>query len=130
MNDFFIGATTTIIIILLLEIFHRIDRKFIAALILSGIPFIYIGFTWGEPLSITSAIIAGILFIAMAYVGYKKNYVWLLAGLFLHGAWDLVFPHYGTGAPHGYDIFCLTIDWLLIPYFYIRLKKTETICTP
>jgi len=119
-----IGLCTTLAIIAFAEIFSKIDLKFFASLSLAVIPFIYIGFSI-DPHVLILTVPAASLFLLFAYWGYKRNYILTVAGLVLHGLWDVVFPHVSTVAPHGYDVFCITIDILLALYFYFKLKPVK-----
>lgn len=121
MTGFIIGLITTTAIIAFAEIFSKIDLKFYASLNLAAIPFIYIGFSI-DPQSLILTVPGAVFFLTFAYWGYKKNYILIVAGLALHGLWDVFFPHVSSVAPHGYDLFCITIDMLLALYFYIKLK--------
>jgi hypothetical protein len=121
LTSFIIGLSTTIAIVAFVEIFRKIDVKSFASLSLAVIPFIYIGFSI-HPNALVLTIPAAALFLLFAYWGYKKNYLLIVAGLALHGLWDVVFPYISTVAPHGYDVFCITIDVLLALYFYLKLK--------
>jgi hypothetical protein len=125
MTGFIIGFCTTMAIIAFAEIFRKIDLKFFASLNLAVIPFIYIGFSI-DPRVLMLTIPAALLFLMFAYWGYKKNYILTVIGLALHGLWDVVFPHVSTVAPHGYDVFCITIDVLLALYFYLKLKPIKS----
>lgn len=125
MTGFIIGLITSAAIIAFAEIFRKIDLKFFASLNLAVIPFIYIGFSI-EPHSLMLTIPGASFFLFFAYFGYKKNYMFTVTGLALHGLWDVLFPHVSTVAPHGYDIFCITIDVLLALYFYFKLKPIKT----
>ena len=125
MTGFYIGLSTTLAIIAFTEIFRKIDLKFFASLSLAVIPFIYIGFSI-DPHSLMLTIPGAIFFLFFAYWGYKKFYMFIVAGLALHGLWDVLFPYVSTIAPHGYDIFCVTIDILLAFYFYLKLKPMKT----
>lgn len=125
MTSFIIGLSATVAVIAFVEIFRKIDLKFFAALTLAVIPFIYIGFSI-HPHALALTIPAASFFLMFAYWGYKRNYILIVAGLVLHGLWDVAFPHVSTVAPHGYDIFCITIDVLLAIYFYWKLKPTST----
>ena len=124
MTGFIIGFGTSVAIIVFVEIFRKIDLKFFASLNLAVIPFIYIGFSI-DPYALMLTIPGASLFLMFAYWGYKKNYMLTVIGLALHGLWDVLFPHVSTVAPHGYDVFCLTIDVLLALYFYMKLKPIE-----
>ena len=124
MTGFIMGFSVTAAIIAFAEIFKKIDLKFFASLNLAVIPFIYIGFSI-DPYALMLTIPGASFFLMFAYWGYKKNGMLTVIGLALHGLWDVVFPHVSTVAPHGYDIFCLTIDVLLALYFYLRLKPIK-----
>jgi hypothetical protein len=124
MTAFIIGLGITAAIIAFAEIFRKIDLKLFAALTLAVIPFIYIGFSI-ELHELVLTIRAASVFLMLAYWGYKRNYTLIVAGLALHGLWDVFFPHVSEVAPHGYDVFCLTIDFLLALYFYFKLKPKK-----
>ena len=124
MTGFIIGFSVTAAIIAFTEIFRKIDLKFFASLNLAVIPFIYIGFSI-DPYVLILTVPAASLFLLFAYWGYKRNYMLTVIGLALHGLWDVFFPHVSTVAPHGYDVFCITIDVLLAVYFYLKLKPTK-----
>ena len=127
MNDFYIGLITTAAVIAIVEVFRFLEKKLIAALTLTGIAFIYVGFSWAHTPSLVYSIAAGVVFVALSYFGYKNNFILIIIGLILHGIWDLVFPKFSSVAPEGYDIFCLTIDFLLALYFYFRIKGVKTL---
>lgn len=121
MTGFIIGFITTAAIIAFAEIFRKIDLKFFASLNLAVIPFIYIGFSI-HPQALMLTVPGAAFFLLFAYWGYQKNYLLTVAGLTLHGLWDVLFPYVSSVAPHGYDLFCITIDLLLAGYFWIKLK--------
>ena len=126
MTGFIIGFSTAAAIIAFAEIFRKIDLKFFASLNLAVIPFIYIGFSI-DPHSLMLTIPGASFFLFFAYWGYKKNYMLTVTGLALHGLWDVLFPFVSTVAPHGYDVFCITIDVLLAIYFYLKLRPIKTV---
>lgn len=121
MTAFIIGLGTTAALIAFAELFRKIDLKFFASLSLTAIPFIYIGFSI-HPQSLGLTVPAALFFVLLAYWGYKRNYLFTVSGLALHGLWDVLFPHISTVAPHGYDVFCITIDLILALYFYFKLR--------
>jgi hypothetical protein len=127
MKDLFIGLTTTAAIIILVEVFRFLEKRLIAALTLVGIPFIYIGFAWSDTTTLFYSILSTAFFVALAYLGYKKNFIYIVIGLVLHGVWDVLFPLISELAPDGYDIFCITIDVLLAVYFYFRVRPLEKV---
>ena len=122
MTSFIIGLSISAAIIALAEVYRKIDLKFYASLNLAVIPFIYIGFSI-HPHSLMLTVPAALFFLLLAYLGYKKNHLYTVAGLGLHGLWDVFFPHVSSVAPHGYDVFCITIDVLLALYFYFKFKS-------
>ena len=124
MTGFIIGLITTAAIIAFAEIFRKIDLKRIASLNLAVIPFIYVGFSI-DPHSLFLTVPGAAFFLMFAYWGYKRHYMLIVAGLVLHGLWDILFPHVSSVAPHGYDIFCITIDVILAVYFYFKLKPNK-----
>ena len=126
MTALILGLIATFAVIIFAEIFRKkIDLGFYASLNLAVIPFIYIGFSIDpHPLALT--IPGALFFVFFAYLGYKKHFMFTVIGLALHGLWDVLFPHASTVAPHGYDIFCITIDILLALYFYVKLKPVKT----
>lgn len=125
MTSFLFGLIVTTAIIGFAELFRKIDINFFASLNLAVIPFIYIGFSI-HPESLLLTIPGAILFAILAYLGYKRHYLFTVVGLVLHGLWDILFPHVSSIAPHGYDIFCITIDILLALYFYFKISKQKS----
>ena len=125
MNDLYIGLITTVVVIGIAEFLPFLEKRLIGALTLVGIPFIYIGFAWQDIPSLLICILAVAVFVALAYFGYKNNFILIPIGLVLHGCWDVAFPMFSSAAPEGYDIFCLTIDVLLAVYFYLRVKPLK-----
>lgn len=122
MTSFLIGISVSAAVIAVVEIFRKIDLKFYASLNLAVIPFIYIGFSI-HPMSLMHTVPAALFFLLLAYLGYKKNYLFTVIGLVFHGIWDIFFPYVSTVAPDGYDVFCITIDLLLALYFYLKLRR-------
>jgi hypothetical protein len=125
MTGFIIGLITTAAVIAFAELFRKIDLQLFASLSLAVIPFIYIGFSV-DPHSLIITIPGASFFLLFAYWGYKKHYIFTIAGLALHGIWDVLFPHVRSVAPPGYDVFCITIDMLLALYFFQKLKPFKT----
>jgi hypothetical protein len=121
MTGFITGLSITVLVIAFAELCRKIDLALFASLNLAVIPFIYIGFSI-DPHILMITIPGAVFFLFFAYWGYKANYLFTISGLALHGIWDLLFPHISSAAPHGYDVFCITIDLLLAGYFYQKLK--------
>ena len=126
MNNFYIGLITTVAIIGLIEILRSLEKRLIGALTLVGIAFIYIGFSWNDITSLIFSIFGVAVFFTLSYFGYKNNFILIIIGLVLHGIWDLIFPFFSSTAPEGYDVFCLTVDFCLALYFFLRVKPAKT----
>jgi hypothetical protein len=128
MTGFIIGLSTTAAIIAFAEIFRKIDLKFFASLNLAVIPFIYIGFSI-DLHALMLTVPGAAFFLMFAYWGYKKHYMLTVVGLALHGLWDVLFPYISPVAPHGYDLFCITVDEFLAVYFFVKLKPISASAT-
>ena len=116
-----IGISSGILIILLFRIIQGFDRKLIYGLILSGIGFLYVGFTWTDISSLIVTTLQAIFFLLFAYYGIKKNLYILAAGYFLHGLWDLAYDLFRLPnlIPPHYDQFCLAIDFTIGIYLVV-----------
>lgn len=124
-----IGIGSGIVLIILFQLLRWFDKRLVYGLILTGIGFIYVGFTWSDLRAIIISSVQAVLFLTLAYFGIRRSIYLLAAGYFLHGTWDLVYvpfapPHL---IPPGYDLFCLSIDFTiglyLLHYAYQNAKK-------
>ncbi len=120
-----IGSGLLVIGFLLLQ--KKLDKRAIYGLILVGIGFLYVGFTWSDLSSLIICSIQALLFLFLAYWGMKKGLLILAVGYFLHGTWDLVYGFVDNTSliPPGYDLFCLSIDFILGIYLVIFSKQIE-----
>jgi hypothetical protein len=119
-----IGISLGLLIIFLFEIFKRFDKKLIYGMILTGIGFLYVGFVWTDLQDLVINSIQAIVFVFIAYYGVQKHLYILAAGFFLHGSWDITYVFWrdpGLIPPH-YDLFCLTIDFVMGIYI-LAFKK-------
>jgi hypothetical protein len=125
MNGVFIGSVSGLITILIVVLFKRINRNIFYGLILSGIGFLYVGFTWTHFTLFTISILQALFFLLVAYIGSKGNLYFLAAGFLLHGIWDLIYPLFGNAGllPPHYDLFCLTYDFILGFYLIIVIYR-------
>ena len=120
-----IGIALGLLIVLMMLFLKVPDRRIIYGLILTGIAFLYVGFTWSDT---TALIINGaqaLFFVFLALYGIKKSVNILAAGYFLHGIWDLVYdflPGSSLIPPH-YDLFCLSVDFTIGIYLLIAMRK-------
>lgn len=123
-----IGISLGFVVIFLFEILKQFDKRIIYGLILTGIGFLYVGFVWTNRQDLIINIMQAVLFLFIAYYGTQKNIYLLAAGFFLHGCWDIMYPFWrnpGLIPPH-YDLFCLTIDFVMGIYILV-FKKHFTV---
>ena len=125
MTPLIIGTSSGIITILLFAMLKQFDKKVIYGLILSGIGFLYVGFTWMDLQAVIMNSVQAVFFLFLAYYGIKKNLYIMAAGYFLHGSWDLVYPLFADPGllPPRYDLFCFSIDFIIGLYLaWIQYK--------
>lgn len=118
-----IGISSGLLVILIIALLRQVDKPTIYGLILSGIGFLYVGFTWSDTRALIITCIQAVVFLFIAWYGIRRNVYVLAAGYFLHGTWDLVynlFPATNLIPPH-YDLFCLSIDFTI--GFYLLIIK-------
>jgi hypothetical protein len=133
MISIIVGISSGLATILLISILKSLDKKLIYGLILSGIGFLYVGFTWTDKLSLFITAVQALFFLLLAYYGMKKNLLLLAAGYFLHGLWDLAYDliRLPDLIPPHYDLFCLSIDftmgiYLVVLKFYPATRNSQT----
>jgi hypothetical protein len=120
-----IGISSGLLTILFIAVMKQWDKTIIYALILSGIGFLYVGFTWTDLQTLIICAIQAIVFLVLAHYGIKKNVVILASGYFLHGCWDIAYgiiKEPGLIPPH-YDLFCLSIDFTMGAYILLYRKQ-------
>jgi hypothetical protein len=115
-----IGISSGIFLILLFHWMKQVDKSLVYGLILTGIGFIYVGFTWTNLEALVICCIQAVVFLLLAWVGIRKSAYLLALGYFLHGTWDLLFAPFAPAhlIPPGYDLFCLTIDFTMGFYLF------------
>ena len=120
MNAVIIGISSGIVTVFIISLL-KFDKPICYALILSGIGFLYVGFTWTDIQSLVINCIQAIAFLLLAYLGLNKNTYFLIAGYFLHGLWDIVYDLLFTPGliPPHYDLFCLSIDFTMGLYLLL-----------
>lgn len=125
MNGALIGISTGLIVILSLALVKQLDKFIIYSLILTGIGFLYVGYTWMDVTALSINIVQAIFFLFLSYFGIKKNMSIMVAGFFLHGLWDLVYDVFADACllPPQYDMFCFTIDILMGMYLWFMLNQ-------
>lgn len=128
MASILIGVLSGILIILFIGLLTQLDKKVMYGLILAGIGFLYIGFTWSDLMSVIISSIQAIAFLMIAYYGMRKSMYVLALGYFLHGAWDLLYNVFSVPyiVPPHYHLFCLSLDWTIGVYLLaIKYRKNK-----
>src|SRR5688572_11720546 len=127
MNAALIGLSSSLITILIFTLLRRFDKNTIYGLILVGIGFLYIGYTWTDINAAIISFLQVLFFMSLAYFGIKRSYWFLVAGYFLHGVWDLLYPMFANSEllPPDYDYFCLTYDFIVAIYLLIFNYKIK-----
>jgi len=116
-----IGISSGLFVILIIALLKQLDKPIMYGLILSGIGFIYVGFTWSDTKALIINCVQAVFFLFIALYGIKKSSYILAAGYFLHGIWDLVYHLFLDSSliPPHYDLFCLSIDFTIGAYLLI-----------
>ncbi len=122
-----IGISSGLVIILIIALLKRLDKPTIYGLILSGIGFLYVGFSWSDTRALVINGAQAIFFLFIAWFGIKRGLYVLAAGYFLHGTWDLMYNLFPRSnlIPPNYDLFCLSIDFTI--GFYLLVIKYQGI---
>jgi hypothetical protein len=135
MTSVIIGICSGFLIILLFSVLKHFDKGVIYGQILTGIGFLYVGFSGTDQQALMVNSAQAIYFVFFAYFGIKKSLCIFAAGCFLHRTWDLAYDLFPKSnlIPSNYDLFCLSIDFtigfyiLLFNYFIV--KKTGQLTT-
>ena len=127
-----IGIVSGILTILVIHLLKLADKPVMYGLVLCGIGFIYVGFTWSDTPSLIISSVQAICFLFLAYIGIRKNFIFLIAGYFLHGIWDLAYTFFSSShlIPPNYDLFCLAIDFTMGAYLILmhyNMVKTQLV---
>ena len=119
----FLGGLASIFTIIAL----KLNKTIMYALILCGIGFLYVGYTWRDTPTLIVTCVLALVFLFLAYFGAKKNIFYLIAGYFLHGIWDFFYDSLFSSAliPPHYDWFCLTIDFTMGLYLLVVRKSLQ-----
>ena len=122
-----IGIVSSLITILIFTFLKRVDKNTIYGLILMAIGFLYIGYTWTDFETPILSFMQAMFFMVLAYLGVKRSYWFLVAGYFLHGIWDMIYPLVANPdlLPPDYDYFCLTYDFIVGFYLMILNYKAK-----
>lgn len=120
-----IGIVSGVLTIIITRFVKALNNPTTYGLVLTGIGFLYVGYTWTHVESLVINAVQAIAFLVLASLGIRKNENYLVAGFFLHGLWDLVYPLIAKEnlIPPHYDIFCLSIDFTMGLYLLYDLAK-------
>ena len=120
-----IGVSTGILAVVLINILSRKNRLIYYGLILTGIGFLYVGYTWTDLPQLIATIIQAFAFMVCAYYGITRNINFLILGYFLHGVWDFLYDYFTTQQliPPHYDIFCLAVDFTMGAYLLVYRNR-------
>ncbi len=124
-----IGISSGLLVILIIALLKFSDKLTIYGLILSGIGFLYVGYTWSDTEALIINGVQAIFFLFLAFFGIKKGLYFLAAGYFLHGGWDLVYDLFWNSdlIPPHYDWFCMSIDFTIGFYLvFIKYREVKT----
>jgi hypothetical protein len=123
-----IGISSGILIIGLFRVLKGFDKRAMYSLILVGIGFLYVGFTWSDRSSFIICSVQALLFLYLAYRGIKKSYLIIAIGYFLHGTWDIVYGIIENTnlIPPGYDLFCSSLDYVIGIYLIACSKQIQS----
>lgn len=128
MNATLIGISAGLLTILIFAFVKGLNKDIIYGLILAAIGFLYVGYTWSDVSALIMNLTQALFFLVIAYFGIKKNSNFLIAGYFLHGAWDFIYEHIGDSGliPPDYDYFCSTYDFIIGFYLLgIKIQKNR-----
>ncbi len=128
MNAALIGIASGILTILFVAVLKRLDKSTMYGLVLSGIGFLYVGYTWSDSTAFVINALQAISFVFIAYYGIKKSPYILVAGYFLHGLWDLAYSFFANPdlLPPHYDLFCMSLDVTVGCYlFFITYRQVK-----
>lgn len=126
-----IGLSLGLVSILFSRLLKQLDEPLFYGLMLAVIGALYVGFTWTDTTSFIINCIQCFFFGTIAYLGIKRSAYFLATGFVLHGAFDFVyglFPVPDLRPPH-YDVFCLSIDWVIGVYLFITAYRQLTVKT-
>lgn len=129
MNAALIGLGSSLFTILLFTVLKRVDKNSVYGLILLGIGFLYIGYTWTDIETAILSFLQAMFFMVLAYLGIKRSYWFLVAGYFLHGIWDMIYPLVANPdlLPPDYDYFFITYDFIVGFYLWILNYRAKQI---
>jgi len=128
MTSLIIGISLGVFTILLFEMLKGFDKAVVYGLILTGIGFLYVGYTWSDLASLIINITQAVIFLGLAYYGVKKSITILAVGYLLHGIWDFGYELLNQPdlLPPHYDLFCLSVDFTIGLYLLLFARHIKS----
>lgn len=116
-----IGISSSLITILIFAFLKQFHKNTVYALILTGIAFLYVGYTWTNLEVAGASFLQTLFFLLLAYYGLKKHPNYLVFGYIIHAVWDGLYPIIGSPdlLPPDYDYFCVTYDVFVAIYLFV-----------
>lgn len=124
-----IGVSVGILTILLATFVGKENQKVMYGLVLAGIGFLYVGFTWTDYTQLAVTIAQSFVFLLLAYYGATRSVTILGIGFLVHGIWDLLYHQFTSIhlLPPHYDIFCLVVDVVTGGYILVFRKRIAVV---
>ena len=122
------GAVLSLIAFLLSRFAGDIAGRTVLATVLFAAAGAYFGFAVVAPVSRIWLLIELLQCIAigtMGLIGWRGSAKWLVLGWAVHPVWDFGMHYIGPGravGPWTYAIACLTFDWVVVAYIFIRYR--------
>ena len=122
------GAGLALIAFLLSRFLSDIAGRTLLATVLFTAAGAYFGFAVMASVSriwLLIELLQCIAFGVMGLYGWRGSAKWLLLGWILHPVWDFGMHYIGPGrgvGPRTYAIACLTFDWIVAAYIFIRYR--------
>lgn len=98
-----------------------------AALIAIALFYVVFAVEHGGPREIAFQGVLALLFVGLALFGFRKSLWWVVAGLVLHGVYDIAFHgHAANPAPEWWGPFCLAVDLILALALAVWIRRGQT----
>jgi hypothetical protein len=132
MISLIIGIAAGLLAVAMAELQRRLDKPTVFGLLLSGIAFLYVGFTWANMQALVISSVQALFFLGLSYYGINRSLWFLIVGYFVHGIWDVTYHLFADSLliPPHYNLFCLAVDltislYLLVVLITAKAKKAE-----
>lgn len=122
------GAVLSLIAFLLSRFVTDVVGRTLLATVLFAAAGVYLGFAVAAPVSrvwLLIELLQCIAFGTMGLIGWRGSAKWLALGWALHPVWDFGLHYAGPGrdvGPWTYAVACLSFDWVVAAYIFIRYR--------